>query len=943
MKFKILLITIIFVNILGIQARVIYKGPGQISPSTSYQISQTWFPYNHFVILDVNISLNVSINPIERTCSVVPGGAAPNQYFLLATDAAQIFGHAALKFTMINTKVTAATFQISDYFRQSISTRFNNQSLSCSTSNVVGNSYPIYPIVTTVGSLAGINSTQYLALKFIRSGLTYYGWALFDNLNKRIVEAAYESIPGFPIVVGDKGGYFGPSSKYNTIIGVVYHDQNGNCRQDANEIGIANVPVFAAGTNFATFTDSIGKYELLVPDGTATYNIDLTTNPYPGFTLTKTCPAGSNVVSVSVFGSYDQKFVNLAATPCAVLKVNVVHAPLVRCRRSSATVQFENTGWSDVANGRIQLVLPPQIKPIQSSPAWTSKNGDTLVYQRSNFKKGTKATITIIDSVLCGDESIRGLDVCFKAFISPSMYCLSPSFWDGSELTLEASCEQNQLRTIIHNTGAPMRDSVSYRILADNILVKTGKCFLSANESKRMMISALGRSMRIEIDQSAHHPQLAYRAVAIEGCAIVGQDSISKGFAARLPFPRTFGESVFCSTILDSYDPNIKEALPKGVGAEHFIKPNEDLVYTIHFQNTGTAPAYSVVLVDTLSQHLDLSSLEVLASSHTYKLQVQTKNPAQLIWIFGGINLPDSNSNEPKSHGFVSFKIAQKNNLPLGTVIQNKAAIYFDYNSPIITNTTYHTIGNPRLEQLLVAQSLESSKDVCSGTEAQLQTNATGFGEITYLWLKDGIKLEDKTSPMETFNFQLNDEGRYTCRISNPFDTVFSAPIQVTVHTSPGILVQEPTPICDGTTFDLTKSFIDTNASGSTYSFWKEENFIHELSNPTQVGTAGTYYIKAMNGSCVDSAPITLNVKTCTDLMESIPGGVNIFPNPCSDKLHLTCESAFSFTLSSSLGVPLISGNESSIDLRSLPSGIYFLKLKFRDTEEIQIYEIVRE
>jgi hypothetical protein len=30
-----------------------------------------------------------------------------------------------------------------------------------------------------------------------------------------------------------------------------------------------------------------------------------------------------------------------------------------------------------------------------------------------------------------------------------------------------------------------------------------------------------------------------------------------------------------------------------------------------------------------------------------------------------------------------------------GTVINNNAAIYFDFNEPITTNTTYHTIGRP--------------------------------------------------------------------------------------------------------------------------------------------------------------------------------------------------------------------------------------------------------
>ena len=56
--------------------------------------------------------------------------------------------------------------------------------------------------------------------------------------------------------------------------------------------------------------------------------------------------------------------------------------------------------------------------------------------------------------------------------------------------------------------------------------------------------------------------------------------------------------------------------------------------------------------------------------------------------------LPDSNVNEPASHGFIKFRIQQKASNPTGARIENTAAIYFDYNAPVLTNTTWHTIGN---------------------------------------------------------------------------------------------------------------------------------------------------------------------------------------------------------------------------------------------------------
>ncbi|MFZ1398080.1 MAG: T9SS type A sorting domain-containing protein, partial [Candidatus Promineifilaceae bacterium] len=54
-------------------------------------------------------------------------------------------------------------------------------------------------------------------------------------------------------------------------------------------------------------------------------------------------------------------------------------------------------------------------------------------------------------------------------------------------------------------------------------------------------------------------------------------------------------------------------------------------------------------------------------------------------WFFDDINLPDSTSDEAGSHGFVKFRIRPLQPLMAGTVIENTANIYFDYNEPVIT------------------------------------------------------------------------------------------------------------------------------------------------------------------------------------------------------------------------------------------------------------------
>jgi len=55
--------------------------------------------------------------------------------------------------------------------------------------------------------------------------------------------------------------------------------------------------------------------------------------------------------------------------------------------------------------------------------------------------------------------------------------------------------------------------------------------------------------------------------------------------------------------------------------------------------------------------------------------------------------LPDSNVNQVASNGFVKFSILPRADAPLETVIENDAAIFFDFNDPVITNTTFHRLG----------------------------------------------------------------------------------------------------------------------------------------------------------------------------------------------------------------------------------------------------------
>ena len=167
--------------------------------------------------------------------------------------------------------------------------------------------------------------------------------------------------------------------------------------------------------------------------------------------------------------------------------------------------------------------------------------------------------------------------------------------------------------------------------------------------------------------------------------SIASIDSIT-GIADETP---TDNIATVIETVVGAFDPNDKQVSPEGdVTAEILEKNDAWLNYTIRFQNTGTAPASNVYLVDTLPELLNINSLEIVNASHPMRWELGGQRT--LTWFFDNIQLPDSLHNEAASHGFVRYRIQPI--LPfeglLNKTARNFADIYFDFNAPIRTNTT---------------------------------------------------------------------------------------------------------------------------------------------------------------------------------------------------------------------------------------------------------------
>ncbi|HMU70977.1 MAG TPA: T9SS type A sorting domain-containing protein, partial [Chitinophagales bacterium] len=197
---------------------------------------------------------------------------------------------------------------------------------------------------------------------------------------------------------------------------------------------------------------------------------------------------------------------------------------------------------------------------------------------------------------------------------------------------------------------------------------------------------------RVSAQQDPNFPYPSQPSITIESCSGVID---STGLVNQFPHDDAAAFiSTSCVQNRSSFDPNEKMAQPVGYLQEHYVEKNTELEYTLRFQNMGNDTAFFVELLDTLSTGLDLKTLVMGASSHPYNYAVYGGHILQI--NFPGIKLPDSLTNEPMSHGFVTFHIQPKSTIPNGTLIENNAQIYFDYNSAVTTNTIYHTVDSIR-------------------------------------------------------------------------------------------------------------------------------------------------------------------------------------------------------------------------------------------------------
>ncbi|MEP7237205.1 MAG: T9SS type A sorting domain-containing protein [Ferruginibacter sp.] len=373
-----------------------------------------------------------------------------------------------------------------------------------------------------------------------------------------------------------------------------------------------------------------------------------------------------------------------------------------------------------------------------------------------------------------------------------------------------------------------------------------------------------------------------------------------------------------------SHDPNLKANLHGNAFAKSAVQNGGYINYVIQFQNTGTAEAFDVIVKDSLTNMLQDGTLEIIAASHPFTFILKNKIAT---WKFSNINLPDSNTNEPASHGYIAFRIKPVSTLNTGDEIINRAAIYFDFNPAVITENDTLRIVNISLPPNPPVITPGGDTAFCSGSIVLRSNVSTGNQ-----WYKNGVAITGATAD----SLIVTGIGSYSAKVTQG---VLASAFSNVTNVITGALAVVPVIQANGYLLSVTNP-----AAGTTYSWQVKTGASWANTVPPVTGlsytapsTGGEYRVMATQGICTANSTSKIILPRPVPVTGNIYG-IYIYPIPAVNTLYIDnlelrrhWDKAEVVSMLGQVVIPMIDiRNRTSvnIDISNLSSGMYYLRLK---------------
>lgn len=516
----------------------------------------------------------------------------------------------------------------------------------------------------------------------------------------------------------------------NTIKGKIYFDENSNCLDD-DELGLDTWVVEAEGNGetYYSTTDTDGNYSINVDVGT--YALSLSP---PNGNWEATCIDSPLIVNSSTPSQKDT--VNIAAIPttnCSYIEVDISTPILKPCIESAYTINYCNRGTETAFNTTIDIEIGDNLMvnggdvlaadPVGNG-SFSFPIGDVLVGQCGSFE--VKVT------PLC-DLSPIGRSHSSKATATATNLCTDP-VWAGPLLDLKGRCSNDidSITFVLTNVGlGNMSQKSDFIIIEDELLFRIDSTSLDSGDSIKVTVPNNGSTYYFETNQVDGYNGKKKPILALESCSF--EPTISTGYVTQYPENDDDAYvSMDCQENIESLAHGLERGYPKGIGPDHLIKPNQDIEYHIFFDNLVSDTIQEVIIRDTLSPFLDITSVRPGASSHPYEYSIYGNGVIK--FRFSDLNLVHQYTDSKRSRGFIKFRVKQLPDNPEGTYIVNKASVQLDYYMSDEVYNTFHIIEKEK-------RYVREDVTICSGDQYKgvTYTEDASLIETFYLYTFDSL------------------------------------------------------------------------------------------------------------------------------------------------------------------------------------------------------------
>ncbi len=566
------------------------------------------------------------------------------------------------------------------------------------------------------------------------------------------------------------------AATFATLKGSVIWDKNANCKSDAGDEKLRDALVAikenSGKITYASVSDN-ATYEVVLPLGT--YEISTTIGGE--MRLWNSICTPSKSISLGTANEVLQSdFLVQKTKDCAILEASMSTSSFVADEKSILNVKYKNIGTEKMLAATAKITLMPSLTMIGVTKPFTKNNnivmvnlGDLEPQKEGNFDISVKSPPTFVQN----QAIINSIELL------PNAICFNNSNWNGGEIRVFATCEKDSIRFGVKNFGASSTP-INGLIIEDDVMLFTKKNIITLNPKDSSAIKSLaanGKTYRLEIDQAANFPSRSMPNISIEGCRKNASGLFSVGYVNQFAQDDAdFSSDIDVKEVENTTSYSKLSSYPKGYSSQNFIPQNQDIEYMIRYRNIGLQTDSSVFIIDTLSAHLDLSTLRMGASNQPFSYEISDKNLLQI--KFPNIKLFGNQVNKDSSELFVQFRISQKKDVAIGTLINNRSAIFTSLAlSAYISENVKHTVGKDYLKLKVASQELfQANISVTvfpNPFMEEAEINIKGLENTTNLTLKiidsQGRVVEDMKSNTPSFRIQKNKmtSGVYFYTIEN--------------------------------------------------------------------------------------------------------------------------------------------------------------------------------